>query len=102
MSVCVCSMAGTAACQHCQNNPTATNVWSNSGTYTISKECEMYARKRLVKTNADRIRAMTDEELAEFIGKTKAFGYSHADLSKYFTAEFAEWLKKEVTDNSST
>ena len=53
-------------------------------------------------TNADRIRAMTDEELAEFLGKTKAFGYNHADLSEYFTAEFAKWLKKEVTTNSTT
>ena len=55
-----------------------------------------------IVTNADRIRAMTDEELAEFLGKTKAFGYNHADLSEYFTAEFAKWLKKEVTTNSTT
>ena len=53
-------------------------------------------------TNADKIRAMSDEELAEFLGKTKAFGYNHADMSEYFTAEFAEWLKKEVTTNSKT
>ena len=32
MAVCCCSMAGTAACQHCRNNPTATDVWSNTVT----------------------------------------------------------------------
>lgn len=27
--VCCCSLAGTAACQHCRNNPFATDVWTN-------------------------------------------------------------------------
>ena len=62
-------------------------------------ETEHLNTRRCLFTNADRIRAMTDEELAEFLGKTKAFGYSHADLTEYFTAEFAEWLKREA-DNS--
>lgn len=29
MAVCCCSLAGTAACQHCLNNPMATDVWTN-------------------------------------------------------------------------
>lgn len=29
MAVCCCSLAGTAACQHCRNNPMATDVWTN-------------------------------------------------------------------------
>lgn len=30
MGVCCCSLAGTAACQHCRNNPFATDIWSNT------------------------------------------------------------------------
>lgn len=29
MSIYCCSLAGTAACQHCSDNPFATEVWSN-------------------------------------------------------------------------
>ena len=29
MGACWCSLAGTAACQHCRNNPMATDVWTN-------------------------------------------------------------------------
>ena len=63
---------------------------------TRSDSCMAWKPRNEIITNADRIRSMTDEELAEFLGKTKAFGYSHADLTEYFTAEFAEWLKREV------
>jgi len=45
-------------------------------------------------TNADRIRAMTDEELAEFIsGKARTFG---EEYEGYMSA--LEWLKKEVEE----
>lgn len=30
MAVCCCSLVGTAACQHCRNNPFATDIWSNT------------------------------------------------------------------------
>lgn len=30
MAICCCSLAGTAACQHCSNNPFATEVWTNT------------------------------------------------------------------------
>lgn len=30
MAVCCCSLAGTAACQHCRNNPFATDIKSNT------------------------------------------------------------------------
>lgn len=30
MAICCCSLAGTAACQHCRNNPFATDINSNT------------------------------------------------------------------------
>lgn len=42
------------------------------------------------KTNADRIRAMTDEELAKFIAER------NPDLPDVFAEYVLEWLKKEV------
>ena len=46
----------------------------------------------LKQTNADRIRAMTDEELAEFIsGKARTFG---EEYEGYMSA--LDWLKEEV------
>jgi len=58
------------------------------------------------KTNADRIRAMTDEELATFLGFTLQDGYCYgAGLRKELKFipvsehnEMVEWLKKEVDD----
>ena len=48
--------------------------------------------------NADRIRAMTDEELAVFLGNTKAFCCRDCDPSEEFIAEFKTWLKEEETE----
>lgn len=45
-------------------------------------------------SNADRIRSMTDEELAEFIsGKARTFG---EEYEGYMSA--LDWLKEEVDD----
>jgi hypothetical protein len=30
MPACCCSLAGTAACNHCSQNPFATEVWTNT------------------------------------------------------------------------
>ena len=49
------------------------------------------------KTNADRIRSMSDEELAEFIsGKARTFG---EEYEGYMSA--LDWLKQEVSANDS-
>jgi len=46
-------------------------------------------------TNADRIRAMSDEELAEWINKHDC----HTNLYGYDTKEaILDWLKQEVSD----
>ena len=82
MAVCCCSLAGTAACQHCRNNPMATDVWTNIGMVMTDHAevkplgsdlggCLVCGKPSAVNksiTNADRIRSMSDEELAELIG----------------------------------
>lgn len=69
---------------------------AKSGAYCMctrekcSDECRTYRRFRpKPKTNADRIRAMSDEELAAWIAKR----------SPGTTAErWLDWLRQEVTD----
>lgn len=64
MSSCCCSLAGTAACWTCTNNPYAETP-PPVRTYTTRVTDKVLITG--VQTNADRIRAMTDEELAEFL-----------------------------------
>lgn len=65
-----------------------------------STNCTKSAISGEKRTNADRIRAMTDEELAEFLGNTKAFCCRDRDPTEEFTAEFKTWLKQEATDGT--
>lgn len=51
-------------CFNCARVNTNCEVWHNCG-----EDCPGWDSK--VKTNADRIRAMSDEELAEFLGRVK-------------------------------
>lgn len=46
------------------------------------------------KTNADRIRAMSDEELAEFLEDVETQGYHDQSISG--TLEMIEWLQSEA------
>ena len=63
-------------------------------------------RNKPKQTNADRIRAMTDEELAGWMHDILHDGYilGATKNSGLFIAkdEWLTWLKQEVTDNSST
>lgn len=123
MAVCCCSLAGTAACQHCRNNPMATDVWTNKTVMVdhigakpfgngidVCPVCGKPSTIGKPKTNADRIRAMTDEELAEWLerirlccatdlcGRSCPFSevcYSNAEAPK----ETLDWLKEEVPTN---
>ena len=65
MAVCCCSLAGTAACQHCSQNPFATDIWSNTITTDYVKMGETIVHKSDVrfspKTNADRGEAMQND-----------------------------------------
>lgn len=80
MSICCCSLAGTAACQHCPQNQFATEVWANNTVTTDHVDaqpfgngidvCPVCGKPSTIgkpKTNADRVRSMSDEELAEII-----------------------------------
>ena len=104
MTVCLCSLAGTAACQHCWNNPMATDVWTNK-TVTVDRVeakpfgngidvCPVCGKSStIVKpiTRGDRIRAMSDEELANWL-------WAYADGSGKTPPQWLGWLKQEATD----
>ena len=70
-------------------------------------ECEDYKSK--VQTNAERIRAMTDEELAEWIAETKITGCPGELTYKETMCDvescvdcWLDWLKQEVNNDSTT
>lgn len=82
MSVCCCSLAGTAACQHCRNNPFATDVWSNTITtdriearpfgngIDVCPVCGKPSTIGKPQTNADLIRSADNEmEMTDIILK---------------------------------
>lgn len=48
------------------------------------------------ETNADRIRSMSDEELAEFLVTVETYGYHDQSVSG--TLEMFEWLQSEVEE----
>ena len=55
-----------------------------------------YQKPRKKQTNGDRIRAMTDEELAKWIVKhTEGWGMPECDL---YVQSWLDWLKQEVAD----
>ena len=55
----------------------------------IERECEYYEPM----TNADRIRSMTDDELADFLVTVESYGYHDQSISG--TYEMNEWLRAE-------
>jgi len=119
MAACYCSLAGTAACQHCSNNPFATDVWTNK-TVTVDHiearpfgngldVCPVCGKPSTIgkpQTNADRIRSMTDEELAKWFGtrghacpeRWKACNIGIVDHEDDCIPCWLEWLKEEAKD----
>ena len=55
---------------------------------------------RIPTTHSDIIRSMTDEDLATFLGITKAWYCYYADRSKEFAKQFLVWLREEVDDGN--
>ena len=114
MAVCCCSLAGTAACQHCSANPFATDVWTNK-TVTVDHieakpfgdgidVCPVCGKPSTIgkpQTNADRIRAMTDEELArlfadENCGYCRIHDFCFAKGCQIDCEDvWLDWLKEE-------
>lgn len=74
-------------CVNCKKNSSCTMCWKTS-----DKKCPHFIQK----TNADRIRAMNDEELAEFIKHIKvraAFCKAVKDNDAFEALCSAEWLQ---------
>ena len=69
----------------------------------VRGECDKncYYNTRTVMTNADRIRAMSDKELAEFIGDDPMHDICpnncHDDLDRPCKVCALDWLKQEAT-----
>lgn len=105
MASCYCSLAGTKACRYCSNNPNAetppvlrTNTVFTTDTVLITG----------IKTNADRIRAMTDEELAYMlvdIGECDRRCPAKTDTCIFSDSTcrmaWLDWLKQEVDDETN-
>ena len=71
----------------------------------VSKAERELVRRMQKQTNADRIRAMTDEELAEVLRdaqcNTCAWQGNDCDYADECKAEKLEWLKQEIKDEKS-
>ena len=120
MAVCCCSLAGTAACQHCSQNPFATDVWTNK-TVTVDHVeakpfgngldvCPVCGKPLTIgkpKTKADNIRAMTDEELAEFMchnvsnGTVNCAFCAAEEFCRMGHIGWIDWLKQEADNVDS-
>ena len=62
-----------------------------------------YPKPRKKQTNADKIRAMTDEELAMFIKDIVEMEFRHHGLIGIFESGgyWLDWLKQEVNENGT-
>ena len=54
------------------------------------------------KTNADRIRAMTDEELAIFLGDVDCCNPNHCELGMYCGKCWLAWLRAPAESEGET
>ena len=93
MTACFCSLAGTAACRTCSNNPFAETP-PPVRTYTVSATNPVLFAGQ--KTNADRIRQMSDEELAN----TLHFMFVAYDFRD--PLDILGWLKSPVEVDNGT
>lgn len=50
-------------------------------------------------TNADRIRAMSDEELAEFIQGQRVCNICHRRMNNCFPSDVESWLREPVKED---
>ena len=105
-TVCCCCLAGTAACQHCSNNPFADDLWTNKTITTDHTEARPFGNgidvcpvcgkpsNTLPKhTNADRVRSKSDEDLADWLWVVESEGRIYGPRGK---AAWIKWLKQEA------
>lgn len=86
-------------CDNCINYP------CTDGMSVMLKSCPAFSQIPKPPTNADRIRSMTDEELAEWIAKISDCGEcevcSHVKCmasEESCACAWRDWLKQEVSD----
>ena len=94
-----CPSDGAEICKNCRYYGSVTTTdtrWYCARTIAEvdpNASCEYW--KTAKQTNADRIRSMTDEELAEFLEKTQKEAWLMCTLSK---KGWLDWLKEEVKE----
>lgn len=85
-------------CLQCENKRICkTGIHQPSANVTVNG-CSRFEQKEK-QTNADRIRAMSDEELADWVWGAETAGRAYGPRGK---KAWLDWLKQEVTTNSTT
>ena len=70
-------------------------IVDENGMCTLSEEDCSYHSRTVKRTNADRIRAMSDEELAKMINGFESFALDCGGA--WSTENWLEWLRQEAT-----
>ena len=78
----------TELCVNCKKNNSCTMCWKTS-----NKKCPHFVQK----TNADKIRSMTDEELKEFICSNSQCKF--CKFERWGRCDLLEWLQQPVKEN---
>ena len=89
-------------CYNCGGHGFITTTYENGQTSAICPVCGGIGTHEIQMTNADRIRAMSDEELAEFIKHIKvraAFCKAVKDNDAFEALCSAEWLKQPAEED---
>lgn len=97
----ICPRCGTSGYVWYLDNSEFVAKCTNCGHYFRREDFPIYVLDEAPKpiTNADRIRAMTDEELADFLGSIiHDYGQGTAEIegAGYLIDDWFDWLKEEV------
>ena len=87
-------------CDHCKKQVNCKMQPSRD----LEFDCGMYERRKS-PTNAERIRAMSDEELAEFIENAESAGYRDSSitpkLENGYHMDLLKWLKSPAEEGEA-
>lgn len=68
----------------------------------IKQEMERLRKEQKTQTNADKIRSMTDEELADFLDKCEGKGYQDSSITPInedgYHMDMLDWLKQPAKE----
>lgn len=90
---------------YCDGNcPTCAvnNYYTTNGTITLVKDYPPYLdypKERKKQTNADKIRQMSDEELARFLDSVETDGRLYGPRG--YLLYWLDWLKQEVEESEN-